>query len=94
MRLPGLELRATPCRAHECEDQLVEKIKNEEAYQNRKYISRGLSEGFIRPVAALLRTWVAPHGRDGALVRREQPDWCNWFAALLSVVREKSWQFI
>lgn len=47
--------------SEECRDQLVEKIKNEEAYQNRKCISRGLSEGFIRPVAALLRTWVAPH---------------------------------
>lgn len=39
----------------------MENIKNEEAYQNRKCISRGLSEGFIRPVAAQLRTWVAPH---------------------------------
>lgn len=39
----------------------MEKIKNEEAYQNRKCISRGLSEGFIRPVAAPLRTWVAPY---------------------------------
>lgn len=36
------------------------KNKNEEAYQNRKYISTGLSQHVIKPVAAPLRTRVAP----------------------------------
>lgn len=36
------------------------KKKNEEAYQNRKYISTGLSEHVIKPVAAPLRTRAAP----------------------------------